>query len=102
MNFINRQMDRIEEKGIDGALLVMGIILFTPAFPMPGRLPAVRIEEILIPVMLLFLWQRRKTALSVIRQPMTILLALLGAAMAVSTVNAVAFQGARLAFGDLM
>ena len=102
MKRINQWLEKIEEQGIEASLFLLGVVLFTPDFPLPGRLPAVRIEEILTPILLVILWRKRHTFLRVIRRPMNVLLILLGAVMAISTVNAVALQGARLSFGDLM
>ncbi len=58
MRTLNRWIEGIEERGIEASLFLLGVVLFTPDFPLPGRLPAVRIEEILTPILLVIFGEK--------------------------------------------
>ena len=102
MDKSSRVIPTMKDRGIEIFLVLMSMILFTPAFPLPGGLPSVRIEELLLPVILVLLWQNRTMGVKVIKQPMTILFVLLGISMGISIGNAAILQGGSVSLSDLM
>lgn len=95
-------MGWMENNGIKTTLILFAVVLFTPAISIVSRFPAVRLEEIFVPVMLWYLWRKREFLIDVLKKPFNIILVLLGISMAISLANAIISFGDPLRLGDLM
>jgi|GEM_PF-3264993 len=102
MKKLDRFMGWMENNGIKTTLILFAVVLFTPSVSIVSGFPAVRLEEIFVPIMLWYLWCKREFLIDVLKKPFNIILVLLGISMAISLANAIISLGDPLRLGDLM
>ncbi|WP_160721956.1 O-antigen ligase family protein [Isachenkonia alkalipeptolytica] len=102
MRKVNELMGWMENNGMKITLFIFALVLFTPSINIISGFPAVRLEEIFVPVMLVYLFYKRSYLKEVVLKPFNVILILLGISMAISLGNAIIRFGDPLRMGDLM